>query len=130
MQLSQIKETCLYYPELEAAVHFYQHTLGLSLYHYLENKHAFFRCGPSMLLCFQAENALQKKDLPAHGSKGVQHVAFEAGSEVEYTQWKKKITETGIAIVHEQEWKNQRYSFYFHDPGGHLLEIVPPGIWD
>jgi hypothetical protein len=35
----------------------------------------------------------------------------------------------GIAIVHEEPWGDRFRSFYFHDPDGHVLEVVPAGMW-
>jgi hypothetical protein len=36
----------------------------------------------------------------------------------------------GITLTHEQEWKQGLKSFYFDDPFGNVLEIVPVGIWE
>ncbi len=51
----------------------------------------------------------KKKNLPAHYAEGKQRLAFE---------------------VPEQAWKKGLKSFYFSDPAGNVLEIVPEGIWN
>ncbi len=40
------------------------------------------------------------------------------------------IRSINIEIEHEQHWYDDYYSFYFRDPDGHSLEIVPEGMWD
>jgi hypothetical protein len=35
-----------------------------------------------------------------------------------------------IAVIDEVTWENGQKSFYFNDPIGNVLEIVPKGIWD
>jgi hypothetical protein len=52
---------------------------------------------------------------------------------MKFTQIKEtkiKVLEKNIRITHEQEWKDGLKSFYFEDPFGHVLEIVPDGIWE
>ena len=33
-------------------------------------------------------------------------------------------------MIHEETWRAGVKSFYFHDPDGHVLEVVPKGMWD
>jgi catechol 2,3-dioxygenase-like lactoylglutathione lyase family enzyme len=129
MQITQIKETCLYIQDLELARDFYHQKLGFKVISMVEGRHVFFRAGSSVLLCFVPEKTKQEKTLPSHFAFGKQHIAFEV-EQADYLEWKKKIQELGIEILHEQKWKNNLFSFYFHDPEGHVLEIVPKGIWD
>lgn len=82
-----------------------------------------------MLLCFLPEVTKNDTSLPPHFAYGKQHLAFEVDP-ADYNTWKQKITAQEIPILHEQPWKNQLHSFYFPDPDGHVLEIVPVGIWD
>ena len=56
------------------------------------------------------------------------HLAFEVDG-AEYEQWKNKIKELDIPITHEEKWGEKYQSFYFDDPDGHVLEIVPKGMW-
>jgi catechol 2,3-dioxygenase-like lactoylglutathione lyase family enzyme len=66
--------------------------------------------------------------LPPHFAVGHQHIAFEVKQE-DYEASKQKIVAADIHITHVQTWKNGE-SFYFEDPFGHVLEIVPVGIWE
>lgn len=129
MTISQIKETCLYISDLHKTENFYQDKLGLSVISKVDHRHIFFRAGQSVLLCFLPEVTKNETQLPPHYAYGKQHIAFETTQE-EYLDWKEKIKELGIPILHEQEWKGGLESFYFHDPDAHVLEIVPKGIWD
>jgi catechol 2,3-dioxygenase-like lactoylglutathione lyase family enzyme len=129
MKINKIKETCLYVKDLKATRQFYQERLGLEVIGEVEDRHVFFRAGSSVLLCFNAEATKLDKVLPPHFGSGQNHLAFEVNRE-EYEEWKKKMTIEDIKIIHEQEWKGGLQSFYFHDPDGHLLEIVQEGMWE
>lgn len=129
MEITQIKENCLYVSDLLRTRHFYEEVIGLKLISFVEGWHVFFRAGSSVLLCFLPEITKKEKILPPHFAYGQQHLAFEV-SQNEYEEWKKKLTEQNIPIIHEQHWKENLYSFYFYDPDQHVLEIIPPGIWE
>ncbi len=129
MEFIKIKETCLYLHDLERAKHFYYEILELPLISYLPNKHIFFRAGSSVLLCFNPEDSRQKKSPPAHYGGGKQHFAFEINSQ-EYENAKNWVVSKGIEITEEVTWQSGMKSFYFEDPEGNVLEIVPDkGIW-
>ncbi len=129
MEIKQVKETCLYVKDLERSKKFYHDILGLQVYSMVENRHVFFKVGPSMLLCFQPEVTKAEKNLPPHFAYGIQHIALEVSPDT-YTKWKAALQQKGVAVIHEQHWKASLYSLYFKDPDGHLIEIVPEGIWD
>ena len=129
MKITKIKENCLYVNDLERSRHFYHNKLGLPMISHVEGRHIFFRAGSSVLLCFLPEVTKAESKLPPHFAYGPQHLAFEVAAG-EYVQWKEKLHEQDIGVVHEQHWRDDLYSMYFHDPDGHLLEIVPPGIWE
>ncbi len=129
MNIRQIKETCLYVSDLDRAEYFYHNLLGFPTVGRVEGRHVFFKAGSSMLLCFIAEQTKIDTQLPPHYGYGQQHIAFEISPE-EYGGWKKDILGKGVTIIHEQKWKEGLYSFYFHDMDGHLLEIIPTGIWE
>lgn len=128
-EIIKIKETCLYLQDLEKAKSFYNGTLELAIIHYEPEKHIFFRAGSSVLLCFNPEDSMLKKSPPPHYGGGHQHFAFEVSTE-KYTQVKQKIVDLGLKIIDQVIWKNGQESFYFNDPEGNVLEIVPEGIWD
>jgi len=128
MKFRQIKETCIYTTNLEAAKSFYFNKLGLEIISHLPGKHIFFRAGNSVLLCFNPDDSSQKKSPPPHFAKGRYHFAFEVESG-EYEHHKAEIISKGIAIVDTVVWTNGQESFYFEDGLGNILEIVPEGIW-
>ncbi len=115
--------------DLDKTAHFYQGLLGFPLISRVDGRHIFFRAGTSVLLCFIAEKTKEDTHLPPHYGYGQLHLAFEV-SPAAYKEWQAKVSAAGIPVIHEQEWKNGLHSFYFHDPDGHVLEIVPQGIWE
>lgn len=128
MNFTQIKETCLYISDLDVAEEFYHGKLEMPLISKVEGRHIFFRCGSSVLLCFLPEVTKSEIQLPPHFAQGKQHLAFEV-SQADYESSKVLIQDKGIGIIHTQNWEGLE-SFYFEDPFGHVLEIVPVGIWD
>jgi catechol 2,3-dioxygenase-like lactoylglutathione lyase family enzyme len=129
MNIRQIKETCIYVSDLDITEKFYHEILGFELISKVKGRHVFFRAGTSVLLCFNPEKTKNDTSLPPHYAYGPMHLAFEVDSS-EYDGWKNKIRDNNIPIIQEQEWKPGIQSFYFHDPDGHVLEIVPYGMWD
>lgn len=130
MEFLRIKETCLYVRDLERAKKFYHEVLGLPLINYAEDKHLFLRAGQSVLLLFNPDDSKEKTSPPAHFGGGKQHFAFEVKTK-NYEQCKLEIQRKGIAIIDEISWKSGKRSFYFNDPEGNVLEILPEGgIWD
>lgn len=130
MKFHKIKETCLYIHDLEKAKAFYHDLLALPIINYVSGKHLFLRVGESVLLLFNPEDSKQKKSPPAHFGGGKQHFAFEI-SDKNYEEAKTEMEEKGMAIIDEITWPSGKKSFYFNDPEGNVLEILPEnGIWD
>lgn len=129
MNLLQIKETCLYIHDLEAAIAFYRDRLGLELMSHVPHKHAFFRVGRSVLLIFNPLDSARKTSPPPHDGQGRYHLAFEVPAD-EYAAHRLALQAKGIELVDEVTWQNGQRSSYFRDPFGHVLEIVPEGVWD
>ena len=129
MEFNQIKETCLYVKDLDKTKAFYHDKLGLEVISHVADRHIFFRAGSSVLLCFNPEDSKQKVSPPGHYATGKIHFAFETSPET-YSKWEEKIIKEGIKIIDRVIWKNGQESFYFNDPDGHVLEIVPRGIWE
>lgn len=130
MNYIKIKETCLYVHDLEKIRQYYHQKLGLPVIHYDPGKHIFFRLGSSVLLCFNPDDSRNKISPPGHYGEGKQHVAFEV-RHADYEKAKSEIIAKGIQLIDEVEWKSGAKSFYFEDPEGNILEIVPDkGIWD
>lgn len=130
MNISRIKETCLYIDDIEAAYQFYAVKLGFECFSKVQGRHIFFRVGPDVLLCFLPEVTRQEKSLPPHWAEGPQHLAFEVSASA-YESVKKEAQQKGIKITHTQDWGAGKYeSFYFSDPSNNVLEIVQEGMWD
>ncbi len=129
MKVSQIKETCIYFSDLSQAKHFYHELLGLPIISEVPEKHIFFRAGSSVLLCFNPDDSRLKKSPPPHYAEGKYHFAFEVSAQ-DYESHKAEVLSKGIEITDTVEWGNGRQSFYFHDPAGNVLEIIPEGVWD
>jgi catechol 2,3-dioxygenase-like lactoylglutathione lyase family enzyme len=130
MEFLKIKETCLYITDLEKARRFYHDVLGLPVINYTVNKHLFLRVGESVLLLFNAADSKNKKSPPAHYGGGKQHFAFEVEERL-YESAKQEILSKGIEIIDTVTWPSQKESFYFNDPEGNVLEILPSkAIWD
>ncbi|MEL7148577.1 MAG: VOC family protein [Bacteroidota bacterium] len=128
-QIKKIKETCLYIADIERTVDFYHHKMGFELISEKANRHAFFRIGSDVLLCFLPEVTKYDQQLPPHFAHGDQHLAFEV-ARADYENTKAKFADLGIPIIHEEKWRENVYSFYFKDPDGNVLEIVTEGLWD
>jgi catechol 2,3-dioxygenase-like lactoylglutathione lyase family enzyme len=130
MKYIKIKETCLYVRDLGAVKEFYSEILELPIINYEPGKHIFFRLGSSVLLCFNPEDSRYKVSPPGHYGGGKQHVAFEVNT-AEYEKVKAEIIAKGVRVIDEVKWQSGAKSFYFEDPEGNILEIVPDkGIWD
>lgn len=128
MNFKQIKETCLYFPDLELAKHFYHELLGLPVISHVKEKHIFFRAGTSVLLCFNPADSKTKNSPPPHFATGKYHFAFEVPAG-QYESHKREIRDKGIAIIDVVKWEDGFESFYFNDPAGNVVEIVPEGMW-
>lgn len=128
LNFTQIKETCLYFHDLGKARRFYHEVLGLPVISYVPDKHIFFTAGTSVLLCFNRNYSKSKKSPPAHFAEGPIHLAFEVRSE-EYEAHKQELLKKGIGLIDKVIWETGQESFYFEDPEGNVLEIVPVGIW-
>lgn len=129
MNYIQIKETCLYISDIDQAEKFYHNLLEMPVISKVDERHIFFRCGSSVLLCFIPEVTKNETNLPPHFASGKQHIAFEVSAD-DYSESKQKIIRNGIEITHEQEWSDGQKSIYFEDPFGNVLELVPKGIWE
>ncbi|MEL6538806.1 MAG: VOC family protein [Bacteroidota bacterium] len=127
MTISHIKEVSLYIPDLDRAESFYRGKLGLPVISKVKGRHIFFRAGATVLLCFIPEVTAKETTLPPHYAHGKQHLAFEV---TDYAEWLGKLAELEIAVTHTQAWPGGRESVYFEDPFGHVLELVPLGLWD
>ena len=134
MTPSAILESALYVTDLSAAETFYTDILGLTLLTKAEGRHLFFRCGPGVLLVFNAEAtkvppaADAKLKVPPHGAVGEGHLCF-AATAAEIVAWKAHLEAKRIAIESEFEWPQGGRSLYIRDPSGNSIEFAEPRIW-
>jgi catechol 2,3-dioxygenase-like lactoylglutathione lyase family enzyme len=105
---SLILETAVYVDDLEAAEAFYGGLLGLERIGRVVGRHAFFRCGPGVLLVFRAE-ATEVVDpdspfpVPTHGARGPGHLCF-AAEPLGIDGWKAQLVDLAIPIEAELTW--------------------------
>lgn len=128
-----ILEAAVYVDDLDRAQAFYGDVLGMELILRMDGRHAFFRCGASVLLCFIAEATRKppvNPDLPVppHGAKGPSHVCFQASGEA-MDGWLKRLTAAGIAIEEDFTWPGGARSIYVRDPAGNSVELAEPKLW-
>jgi catechol 2,3-dioxygenase-like lactoylglutathione lyase family enzyme len=134
MQPSAILESALYVTDLDAAEAFYRDVIGLQRIAKVDGRHVFFRCGPGVLLLFDAEATRNapppdaKLPVPPHGAVGEGHLCFAATAE-EIGQWKIALERRGIAVEADFGWPSGGRSIYFRDPSGNSIEFAEPRIW-
>jgi len=134
MTPSAVLESALYVSDLAAAERFYGGVLGLEPAGRVEGRHAFFKCGASIVLLFNAEATRQppaadaRLPVPPHGTTGQGHLCF-AATEAEIDGWKAHLAAHGVAIEAEFEWPKGGRSIYFRDPSGNSLEFANKTIW-
>ncbi len=129
MEATAVLESCLYVDDLTAALAFYQDVLGLQLFARVEGRHAFFRCGSSMVLLFIADETEKPgSPVPLHGARGPGHLAFRM-SEAESEAWRDWLGDHHVAIEDEVRWPGGGLSLYFRDPAGNSLELATSRTW-
>lgn len=129
-----ILEASLYVDDLDAAEDFYGRILGLESIQRVASRHAFFRCGPSVLLLFNAEETVKppgnpRLPVPPHGARGPGHVCF-AQTREQMLLMRARLKKAGVAIEAEFDWPSGARSIYFRDPAGNSVEIAEPHLWE
>jgi catechol 2,3-dioxygenase-like lactoylglutathione lyase family enzyme len=130
---SQILESALYVDDLDAAQAFYGGVLALEEIGRGGNRHIFYRCGPGVLLIFNAaETEIPYKEdqlpVPPHGARGPGHLCFKATAD-ELDGWRRRLEAAGVAIESDMQWPQGGRSIYFRDPAGNSLEFTEARIW-
>jgi len=129
-----IKETCLYCADLEVTRTFYTNVLKLPVMAGDPSRFCSLDVGgASVLLLFQKGSTLEPAQspegvIPPHDGAGPVHIGFSISVD-DYEPWKAELRRCSIPIVSETVWKRGGCSLYFHDPDGHLVELITPGIW-
>jgi len=127
-KLSHIKETGIYIKDLKAAKKFYHDVLGLEPFIEKLSRHLFYKIGNTILIIFNPEATMEEHYLPPHGIKGIGHIAFEINSE-DVKAWKDHLKKHNVEILKEASFGGGT-SFYFHDPGQNLIELITKESWD
>lgn len=132
--LEGILETALYADDLDKAETFYGGLLGLEKLTRAGNRHVFFRCGPGVLLIFNATETVKPPHegappVPSHGTAGRGHVCFRVAAE-NLDAVAQKLLSAGVAIEADFYWPNGARSIYFRDPAGNSLECAEPALWN
>ncbi len=128
VSINKIVETAIYVQDLERSEAFYRDTLGLEFESRQPERHVFLKAGKSMLLIFNPEATLEETNLPAHGTSGVAHLAFEIDPD-DYERWKQTLSQHRVPVEKEVTWPNRARSIYFRDPDNHAVELVTKGNW-
>jgi catechol 2,3-dioxygenase-like lactoylglutathione lyase family enzyme len=133
MQPSGVLETALYVTDVEATARFYGDVLGLECILRAGEESVFFRCGPGVLILFNALKLQERPKgglpIPSHGATGPGHVCFRATRD-EIAGWKSHLEAHGVAIESEFDWPNGAHSLYFRDPSGNSIEFAEPELWN
>ncbi|MBO9192796.1 VOC family protein [Rhizobium sp. 16-449-1b] len=129
-----ILETALYVDDLDAAERFYRDVLGLEKVLRHDNRHAFFRCGPGILLIFNRHETIKPPSsdalpVPPHGTTGAGHACFRMSAEA-IDLIAEKLNKAGVSIESDFCWPNGARSIYFRDPDGNSLECAEPKLWN
>ena len=127
-------ESSLYVDDMNRSVAFFERILELRAMFRSERLTAFDAGRSGVLLVFtrgasKADSASSIGVVPGHDGNGPLHMAF-AISASSYDDWRRHLTDLGIAIYSEVRWPRGGRSLYFHDPDGHVLELAPPGLGD
>jgi catechol 2,3-dioxygenase-like lactoylglutathione lyase family enzyme len=131
--LHGVKETALYIDDMERSLRFYTQVLGLEILLRDPRLTALNVGGHHvLLLCLRGasrqDTHLEGGMIPAHDGSGPLHAGFAIDA-VELAAWRERLRSHGVPIVSEFSWPRGGRSIYFHDPDGHVLELLTPGVW-
>jgi catechol 2,3-dioxygenase-like lactoylglutathione lyase family enzyme len=131
--ITGLLETSLYVDDMERAVTFYEHVLGLHCMERDARISAFDAGSQGVLLLFQrgasvADMPNRGGVIPGHDGAGPLHMAFAIPHE-SYAAWHAHLSALGVRLRGEMRWPAGGRSLYFEDPDGHVLELATPGLW-
>lgn len=128
-----ILEAALYADDLAAAGRFYGDVLQLPEIARVQDRHIFYRVGPTILLIFNPQATAEGSDnprlpVPPHGAHGPGHLCL-AASAADITAWAGRLAAAGHVPEADFTWPNGARSLYFRDPAGNSLELAEPRLW-
>jgi catechol 2,3-dioxygenase-like lactoylglutathione lyase family enzyme len=128
-----VLESSLYVQDLQRSVEFYTDLFGFERLAFDARFCAFSVAQTQVLLLFEKGSSNQPMPIPGgvippHDGSGSLHVAFSIRA-TEWDNWEAKLKSSGIEVESVVEWPRGGKSLYFHDPDGHLVELVTPGCW-
>jgi catechol 2,3-dioxygenase-like lactoylglutathione lyase family enzyme len=131
--LNDVKETSLYVDDMERAKGFYTEVLKLNVLVLDHRLCALDVGGRHVLLLFLRGGSLHESKLPGgtippHDGSGPLHIGFAVDS-ASLPEWRSHLEAHGVRIVSTVDWPLGGRSIYFHDPDGHVLELLTPGVW-
>jgi len=127
--VSGILETSLYVESAARSAEFYQRIFGFEPIatdpHELndDTRLCALRAGDRSVLLLFKKGGTENTD-----ATGSIHIAF-AIARGDLEAWDDWLAEHGVLIVDRKNWTYGGQALYFHDPDGHLLEVVTPGVW-
>ncbi len=128
-----VLEAALYVDDLDAAAGFYGGLLGLDEILRVDDRHVFFRCGATVLLCFIAAETRKPTDnprlpVPPHGADGAGHVCLAMDAQA-LDACAARLEAAGVEIEADFTWPNGARSIYVRDPAGNSVEFSEPRLW-
>lgn len=134
LQPSNVLESALYCPDLDAAERFYREVLGLDVLARQSGRHVFLRCGEGVVLLFNPDATAEPATptggppVPRHGARGPGHLAFRL-PERDIERWHAHLTAVQVPIEAEVRWPQGGYSLYLRDPAGNSIELATAALW-
>ncbi len=134
--ITGILETVIYTRDLARAKAFYEGMLGLPVVAGDGQRFHVFAVAPRQLLLVFLHGATSEPipaprggTIPPHHSDGGAHHLGFAIDAADLDPWKAHLAAAGVPLLSEAGWTRGGRSLYFHDPDGHVLELITPGIW-
>ncbi len=127
-------ETSLYVENVERAHEFYTRVFGFDSLFSNDRAGGVSVAGEHVLLFFRKGATSEPitdelGTIPPHGADGQIHFAFKIPPE-SLDDWRQHFAAEGVEIIAENKWARGGHSIYFHDPDGHVGEIITPGCWE
>jgi len=131
--LDRVLETSLYVDDVERSVAFYRDLFEFDLLFKSARAAGLDVRGKNVLLLFRKGGTPDPivddgGTIPPHDGDGSLHLAFAIPAAA-LAQWEDALAARGIEVVGRYHWERGGRSVYFHDPDGHLIELVTPGCW-